>query len=712
MTHTTNLVSPATAASLGAAVRESGGGPGGSRFRPDIEGLRAIAVGVVLLYHAGLELTPGGFVGVDIFFVISGFLITSLLVREVEQTGRVSMARFYARRARRLLPAAALVLVVSALLTWWTASPVDWSTSGADIVAAAVYVENWLLAARSVDYLAEGVAASPVQHYWSLSVEEQFYVVWPLVLLIVVLIVRKSGWNVRAVMGAGLGLIVIPSLVWSVIATDTTPESAYFMTTTRLWELGIGALVAVTVGLWAKLPTIAARIVGWAGIGAILSSVLFIDASARWPGSLALLPVLGTAAVIVAGTSDQGGAARLLGLRPMVWIGGLSYSLYLWHWPLLIAVGNLYGAPGQKVGLMVVAFSFITAWLSNRFVENPIRFSKRLSSSPGMSLSVGLNLTALAVVAGLLLVLAVPSSPVASVETLGSRGGATLTFDADSIDGVRLTGTLETMVPAPAAATKDVPTSSTDGCHRNFDAVDPDPCSIGAENGDMTIVVVGDSKIQQWSDALGEIAREQGWRMFLATKSACGFSDGLRELSEGVPYVKCPEYNKALLAQLLDLHPDAVITSQRHNAAFVPGTTEYSRDEMRNALARTWTTLEDSGIDVITLLDNPAPPGAEPVNAEVYKCVAEVDDLADCSFDRQVGFEQSGSVALLAAAQKVPAVDVIDLTDAICDEATCPPVIGDMLVYRQGSHLTNTYARSVEPILAARLVPLVEAATE
>ncbi|MGK3953417.1 acyltransferase family protein [Microbacterium sp. I2] len=692
------------------------GGPAseraGSQFRPDIEGLRAVAVGSVLLSHAGMQFAPGGFVGVDVFFVISGFLITSLLLREVERTGSVSMARFYARRARRLLPAAALVLVVTAVLIWLTASPVDWSTSGADIVAAALYVENWLLAARSVDYLAEGITASSVQHYWSLSVEEQFYVVWPLLLLIVVLIVRKSRWNLRAVMGAGLALIVLPSLVWSVIATDSSPESAYFMTTTRLWELGVGALVAVGVGLWAKLPTIAARSIGWAGLAAILAAVLLIDTSARWPGSLALVPVLGTAAVIVAGTADQGGSARLLGLRPMVWVGGLSYSLYLWHWPLLIAAGNLFGSPGQKVGLIVMAASFIPAWLSNRFVENPIRFSKRLSQSTAMSLSVGVNFTAIAVVAGLLLILAVPSTPTTSPETSAPRGGATLTFDADSVRGVKLAGTLSTMIPAAAAATKDVPTSSVDGCSRGFDAVDPKPCSIGAEHGEVTIVVVGDSKIQQWADVLGKIAREQGWRMFLATKAACAFSDGLRELSEGEPYVACPQYNKALMNQVLQLAPDAVITSQRHSTAYLPGTTEYSKDEMRDALVRTWTTLEDHSIDVIALLDNPAPSGVRPGGGEIYKCVTEVDDLADCAFDRQLGSKQSGSVALLAAAEKVPEVDVVDMTDAICNKTTCPPIVGDVLVYRQGSHLTNTYLRSLEPILSMRLEPLVKASAE
>jgi len=683
-----------------------------SSFRPDIEGLRAVAVGAVLLYHAGIVFVPGGFVGVDIFFVISGFLITGLLVREVERTGRISLKRFYARRARRLLPAAAVVLIVTAVLMWLTASEADWRTFGSDIVAAALYVENWQLAARSVDYLAEGTGASPVQHYWSLSVEEQFYIIWPLLLLLVAVVVRVRRANVRVAMAAGLALIVVPSFIWSVVATAATPQTAYFVTTTRLWELGVGALVAVMTGLWMRIPVIAARVLGWVGMAAIAASVLLIDATMPWPGSLALLPVLGTAAVIVAGTVDQGGAARLLGLRPMVWIGGLSYSLYLWHWPLLVAAENVLGPFGQKVGLLVVVASFIPAWLSTRFVENPIRFSKRLSASSGTTLSVGLNFTAVAVVAGLVLVLAVPQTAAPSDDALAGRGGATLTIDGGEITGVELSGSVSTMTPTAALATEDTPASSSDGCTLGFEPIEPKLCSIGAADGDVTIVVVGDSKIQQWADVLSEIAEDNGWRMLLATKSACGFADALRQLSEGVSYDACPQYNKALLAELLDMKPDAVITSQRHSTAYVPGTTDYKPEVMRDALVDMWTTLEDRGIDVITVLDNPAPSGLPAGGGEVYRCVTEVEDPSECAFDRELGVQKSGAVALLAAAERVKGVDVVDMTDAICGERECPPIIGDVLVYRQGSHLTNTYVKTLEPLLASRLVPLVEDAVK
>ncbi|HEV6955624.1 MAG TPA: acyltransferase, partial [Promicromonospora sp.] len=218
------------------ATPEKSIGPG---FRPDIEGLRAVAIGLVLLYHGGLDQLTGGFVGVDVFFVISGFLITGLLIRELEKSGRISLPRFYARRAKRLLPATALVLVVTAVLTWLTVSVIEWRTFGLDIVSAAAYVVNWRLAARSVDYLAEDVGVSPVQHFWSLAVEEQFYIVWPLLLVVIAWWVRRRATaRLRAVMTAGILLIAVPSFAYSIYLTQANPSAAFFVTPTRLWEMG------------------------------------------------------------------------------------------------------------------------------------------------------------------------------------------------------------------------------------------------------------------------------------------------------------------------------------------------------------------------------------------------------------------------------------------------------------------------------------------
>ncbi|WP_237769837.1 acyltransferase, partial [Kytococcus sp. HMSC28H12] len=292
-----------------------------SSFRPDVEGLRAIAVLSVMAYHAGLPLVTGGFAGVDVFFVLSGFLITGQLLKEVDRTGRVDLPAFYGRRAKRLLPAATTVLIVTGLLTWLVLPATRFKEIAWDIALSALYVVNWRLADRSVDYLAEDSLPSPVQHYWSLAVEEQFYVVWPLVLLLVGLFVTRTRLPLAPVATVGLLAIAVPSLVWSVVHTASSPATAYFVTTTRLWELALGGLVACGVAVWARLPRLLGSLLVVLGLVVLLTSLFVVTSSTPWPGSAALLPTVGTALVLVGGARARGPVVRALGSAPMLWVG-------------------------------------------------------------------------------------------------------------------------------------------------------------------------------------------------------------------------------------------------------------------------------------------------------------------------------------------------------------------------------------------------------
>lgn len=668
-------------------------------LRLDIEGLRAIAIGTVLIYHAGAAFLPGGFIGVDIFFVISGFLITGVLIREVEKTTRVSLPRFYARRAKRLFPAAALVLAVTSLVTWLTGSEVHWRTFGGDIVSAALYVVNWRLADRSVDYLAEGTGASPVQHFWSLAVEEQFYIVWPLLLLAVARVVRRTGLQLRPLMAVGLSLIALPSLAWSIALTASNAPVAFFVSTTRLWELGIGALIAVGAGLWASLPAAAVRLLGWGGLGAILAAALVFDESFAWPGAWALVPTLGTAAIIIAGSRHRTEVQRLLSLKPAVWLGGLSYSLYLWHWPILIGYQNLFGQPSQTVGLLLILGSVAPAWLSLHLLENPVRFSPALARSTRKTLAVGVALSMVGVLAGGLLMLAVPSSS----STGSAQGAAALTVSDDSVTGIENPATASGITPAPADAVDDVPDAYARDCQAEMADTQPKTCEFGKPDGDRTVVLAGDSKALQWSGVLDAIATDAGWRLLTTTKSSCGLFDATRD-EGGSEYTACREHNAHAVDELIELGPDAVIVSQRHHSAIDPETGKNSQAAMVAGLVRVWKRLTDAGIDVVVLNDNPTPVDASGESYQVYECVADHrDDLSACSFSRSAGVAESGTPALLEAARRVPAVQVVDMTDTICNDTTCPPVIGNVLVYRQGSHLTNRYAMSTRAILQRRL---------
>lgn len=361
------------------AAQHRSGGPAtltkpdhGRTIRLDIEGMRTIAVGSVLIGHAGVPFMAGGFVGVDVFFVLSGFLITGLLAREVSRTGRVSLTNFWARRMKRLLPASATVLAFSALITYLYLPITQRKDFGGDIVSAALYVVNWRLADRGVDYLAEDVGKSPVQHYWSLAVEEQFYVVWPILMLLIGVFAAKR-WKQGAFVV--LGIATVASFAYSVQQTADSPATAYFVSTTRIWELGLGALLALAATRVEQIPGLLRAIGGWVGIAMIVYAVFVFDESTTWPGTNALVPTIGAALMIASGLrTTPYSPQRLLSLAPMVWIGGLSYSIYLWHWPMLIAAQAERPDMRLRYLLLLMVLSVVPAYLSNRFIENPVRF--------------------------------------------------------------------------------------------------------------------------------------------------------------------------------------------------------------------------------------------------------------------------------------------------------------------------------------------------
>ncbi|WP_405099556.1 acyltransferase family protein [Micromonospora sp. NBC_01412] len=377
-----------------------------SRFRGDIEGIRAVAVVMVMLFHAGVPALSGGFAGVDVFFVISGYLITTQLLSEQDRTGGVALIDFYARRAKRLLPAVNVVLLTTAVFVFLMVPRGRWGQIGGDIVAAVAYLLNWRLAERFT-HPDPTMPPSPVQHFWSLAVEEQYYLIWPLLILLAVALAKVSGARLKPVLATALGLLAAGSLAWSVTTTVGAQSPAFFQTTSRIWELAVGAGVAMSVGAWARLPKPVAVVLGWAGLAAVLVTGLFFTPMMDFPGYTAALPVLGTAAVIAAGCATaRGGAETLLGIAPLRWIGALSYSLYLWHWPMLAIAATYWGPLSTSTGLLVIALSIAPAWLTFHFVENRIRYSRRVSQSPRLALGIGAGFSALGALAGVALLLA------------------------------------------------------------------------------------------------------------------------------------------------------------------------------------------------------------------------------------------------------------------------------------------------------------------
>jgi len=704
----------------------AGGDDARSRFRPDIEGLRGVAVLMVLVFHAGVSVLPGGFAGVDVFFVISGFLITGLLVREVELSGRVRLLAFYARRAKRLLPAASVVLLAAGLLTWAVLPRIRWAETAGDLIASAVYVVNWRLADRSVDYLAEDSVASPVQHYRSLAVEEQFYVAWPLLIVLGAWLVRRSGAHVRRVLGVLLAGVVVASFTWSLHLTETSPETAYFVSTTRLWELGLGGLVALAAPLLQRLTATSATLLAWCGLLAVLASTVVLGPGTAWPGSAALLPTLGAAALIAGGTRARpAGPARWLGSGPMRWVGGMSYSLYLWHWPLLIAAAAWWGRLSVWQGLAVAAFSFAPSWLTRTLVENPVRRTPVLARVPA-GLAVGLACTLVGVVSGTALLQGVERS-IEVAEPAQAVGADALAAEpqpsasSPAVPGTPPTSTAEpatpssdpalagpdvsrldlepeSITPDPLTATQDVPSLYGRGCQTEVGSAQVIRCDAGDPDGDRVVAAVGDSKVAQWGDVLDEVARAQGWQLRLYVRAACPWTAATVDADDP----SCTRWGAAVRERLLgDERPDVVLVSGVKSTA-VDANGDRDAKAMAEGYVAYWSDLASVGVPVIALADTP-----QPGRLSVFACVADHhDDVSACTFERNSG---SGTGPLGAAVARVPTSRMVDMNDWICPVERCPPVIGNVLVYRQGSHLTNTYAQTLVEPLRARLAAVVEA---
>ncbi|GAB3849592.1 acyltransferase family protein [Micromonospora andamanensis] len=670
-------------------------------FRKDIEGLRALAVLLVVFWHADAPLVSGGFVGVDVFFVISGYLITRGMVAEVAERGRLSLVGFYARRAKRLLPSATVVLLAALILTYLFLPDVRWRQTTEDVVSSALYFVNWQLADRAVDYLAAEQAPSIVQHYWSLAVEEQFYVIWPVLLAGLAWCAFRRGTKRRGFETLAIGVVALvglASLAWSVHLVETDPGRAYFVSTTRVWELAVGALLALLplrpAGAWVA-------VLGWAGMAAVVGSAVLLDTAAPFPGMLAIPVTVGTALVIVAGRATRSGPVVLLGLPPMQFVGGISYTLYLWHWPLLVALSARVEDPGVTARAAVVALSILLAYLTSRIVERPIWHSPGLSVQPRVAIAVGLACTILAVQAGMLFRLATAPQAEGAQALWGGPGAAVL--DVGATEAAVPVDRSPIVVPDPSVARDDLPTVYLDECHASQTETRVRRCVYGASVPATTVVLIGDSHAAQWLPALQAIAeRRADWKVITYTKSSCPYLD-IEVADDGKPYRSCVTWNQGVRAAVAEDRPDLIVTSSFNYSAYRDGrvlTGPDNESALVESMRRTWLDLAPVA-PVVVLRDTPAP------RIDIADCVSgNRERLTKCAVSRDEALAGIGPLQVKAT-RGAEGVHLVDLTDAICPADRCAAVIGSVLVYRDTNHLTATYARTLAGRLEQRL-PLLE----
>lgn len=646
-------------------------------YRGDIEGLRAVAIFLVIATHAGVPWLPGGFVGVDVFFVLSGFLITGLLTREVASTGKLGFASFYARRLRRLLPALLVMIVVSCLFAAVILAPGDQGRQATAAATASVWLSNIHFAFAKLNYFSPGAGTNLFLHTWSLGVEEQFYLIWPALVL----------WTFSAKQGQGthpgrlkafMLLVGVASLVACLELTRSAPQMAFYMMPLRAWQFAAGALVWLYFGNnngdGATVPGAhsgfyARRWIGWAGLALILLSGFWFDANMAYPGWRALLPTAGAAAILIAGGDRlSGGASKLLSLRPMQAIGRISYAWYLWHWPVLLLGAALITHDSGLYRAGLVTLSLLLAILSYVWVESPIRHQSRWVARPGVTIW-----SALALMAGV------------NVACISWFNAANRWQNSPQQQRYR-------------QAHVDAPIIYSMGCDDWYHSDRVRICAFGAANAPHTAVLMGDSIGAQWFPALAEIFNRPGWRLLVLTKSSCPMVDEPYFYARiGRDYAECTRWRRDALTQIASLKPDIVVlgTVQSDN---------FSKQQWVEGTARILQVLSPVTGHVYLMRGTPHLPFDGPdclaaqnwlpwLHARKGRCKAP---LANAHNDEVYHWLQQAAV-------RYANTSTIDMNALICPQNECRAERNGMVVFRDSQHLTASFMRSLASSLQQRM---------
>ena len=668
-----------------------------SKFRPDIEGMRAFAVLSVVLYHADLGGVRSGFVGVDVFFVISGFLITRQLSDTVGKRGLQALPTFYTRRIRRLLPASMTVVVATLVAARIWAPPLSVRPIAIDGIFTTFYGLNYRLAVEGTQYLNQGSTPSPLQHYWSLAVEEQFYLCWPILIVLVAFLGRRHR---NAVLTLALLVIVAVSFQFSVTITGSDAPWAYFSLVTRAWELALGALVAVMAVHLARLPRPVASVGGWLALGALVAAAFVFSDSTPYPGSAAALPVVAAAVLIACGCRPRRDVDVLLGVRPLQFLGRVSYSWYLWHWPMLIIAPMILGhALTWPQRLLIVLLSLGAATATFVIIERPAR---KIDLSNVQWFAGGALLSGTAIVVAVLILSNLPplvgkGAAATAVPARGTSSQVIQQMRQEVAAGLDTTAAPSNLTPEPAKAHGDVPSSSSNDCHAGYLTIKQGPCVYGDPTGKHTVVLFGDSHMQQWQPAFGIAGADTGWRVVNWTKSACPpaeltvFNTTLKR-----DYTECNTWRALTLKRIAALHPDVVVVTGSEDLAAA----NVSPSAYANATVATLRELQKTtSAKIIYFEDTPYP------GYNMADCVAgHLSDVKVCNFSLSHAYtDPARHNATRLAIEKLAGVSIIDPRLWICAATECPAVVGNLLVYRDQSHISVEFSDWLTPMIVSLL---------
>ena len=605
-----------------------------------IQGLRAVAAILVTVFHA--RLVPGGFIGVDIFYVISGYLITGLILREIEKTGTLDLRSFYQRRIKRLLPTSVFVLFVTAIFAWILFPPITRDALGRDLFAAAAYISNYLFAWWQNDYQNLNATPSPFIHYWSLAVEEQFYIVWPLFILFLARYGKK-------VIFAGIAITTLLSLLFSIYLTQVAPIWAFYSLPTRAWELGFGALLLFLPETKKKI-----RILPWLGFFGIALSSFNFNENTAFPGKNALVPVLATVFLMASIKYWPPLFNDLANSRLSQWLGAISYPLYLWHWPALVLPSSAMGRPLRFYErFLCILLTIVLAHYTSKYVEEPLRHK---NFAPRTIYKGAAITTAASLVAGVLI-------SFTSSSIITTKGEVSYQFDLVQV--------------------MEKPAVYGDGCHVNYGETKSGYCTYGEKESSSTIVLYGDSHAAQWFPTLEKMAKERGFKLVSLTKSACPAVDAKRPDQGAFKMVHCTKWRENSIKRIAEIQPLAVITSSFQY--FTPANSSISRAQWWNEGQRKLLKgLRGSTNNLIYISDTPRP------LRDIPNCLASRDSKVCDSTERS-------KVSVISG------FDVINPNPWLCS-SYCPAIVEGTVAYRDASHISVDMALKLLPKLEAALI--------
>jgi peptidoglycan/LPS O-acetylase OafA/YrhL len=650
-------------------------------YRPDIEGLRGIAILMVVAFHAGVPALAGGFVGVDVFFVLSGFFITAMLARELDERGEVDVNAFYARRALRLLPALLVVLLATLAAVFVLYAPIDRGWIAGDARAVALHAGNLNFARGAVDYFSTG--DNPFLHTWSLAVEEQFYLVWPLLFLGVAWLGTSSaapGLKSRKRLFVAVTVAGAASFILSVWMTSVAQPWAFFGMPTRIWEFALGGSLALALNGRPDTRTTASSVLQGVGLVMIAGAVLAYDGQTRYPGVAALVPALGAVLLLMGGHQGPNSAiSRALSVNPLTWLGRMSYAWYLWHWPLIGAAAVLNPGIGVagRLGWSGVALGL--AWLTHRFIERPVREgSTAIARVPSHWLLPG-------TVAASVLVAALAHGAMVVAERHVASTSQRL-FAFARVDRKQHDCWATTLEDARGS------------------------CEFGDTRSSKTLVLFGDSHAEHWLGALDQYGSEHGLKIVVMVKGGCPVADmpELRQPRLRRFYHECTRYREAMVQRIVAMRPTAAILSNYDHYLPANGKTsgwQVTPEMWQRGLRRTYERISSAGIPVVAIRGTPRTWFDVP--ACLSRRAAGLLGARECAYDRAAGMVPAAVKAQTEAARGLR-VSLVDMNDRICNTARCNVARDDVVYFTDDNHLTATFSRSLAPVFGARVEAAID----